>query len=75
MLDQQTGVWLSHSTPRFPTYRRKDFWPESGHANAQTFLCVTYTYATFKEIGRLMPFVNLLKRGDKLNSEQTKKTL
>uniref|UniRef100_A0A4W6E3D8 Deoxyribonuclease-2-alpha n=1 Tax=Lates calcarifer TaxID=8187 RepID=A0A4W6E3D8_LATCA len=39
MLDRRTGVWLSHSTPRFPTYHSKVFWPESGHANAQTFMC------------------------------------
>ena len=64
MLDEQTGVWLSHSTPRFPTYRRKDFWPPSGNANAQTFICVTYSYASFKQIGRLILFDNFPKRGD-----------
>ncbi|KAG8003722.1 Plancitoxin-1, partial [Nibea albiflora] len=50
MLDEQTGVWLSHSTPKFPTYRNKDFWPTSGNPNAQTFMCVTYPYSEFKRI-------------------------
>lgn len=57
MLDRQTGVWLSHSTPKFPTYRKKDFWPKSGDANAQTFMCVTYSYDKFRDIGRLIPVI------------------
>lgn len=59
MLDKKSGVWLSHSTPKFPTYRSKDFWPDSGTANAQTFMCVTYSYNHFKEIGKLMPVIFL----------------
>ncbi|XP_034438336.1 deoxyribonuclease-2-alpha-like isoform X1 [Hippoglossus hippoglossus] len=58
MLDRQTGVWLSHSTPQFPTYRSKDFWPQSGNANAQTFICVTYSYATFKQIGLQLKYIH-----------------
>lgn len=54
MLDRKTGVWLSHSTPKFPTYHNKDFWPSNGNENAQTFICVTYAYDQFKEIGRLI---------------------
>ncbi|XP_060934609.1 deoxyribonuclease-2-alpha-like [Limanda limanda] len=58
MLDRRTGVWLSHSTPKFPTYRSKDFWPKSGNANAQTFICVTYPYATFKQIGLQLKYIH-----------------
>ncbi|XP_023266820.1 deoxyribonuclease-2-alpha-like isoform X1 [Seriola lalandi dorsalis] len=58
MLDRQTGVWLSHSTPKFPTYRSKDFWPKSGNANAQTFMCMTYSYDDFKEIGLQLMYIH-----------------
>ncbi|XP_070688733.1 deoxyribonuclease-2-alpha isoform X3 [Pempheris klunzingeri] len=58
MLDRQTGVWLSHSTPRFPLYRTKNFWPTNGNANAQTFMCVTYSYDEFKEIGLQLKYIN-----------------
>ncbi|KAM9358363.1 deoxyribonuclease-2-alpha-like [Symphorus nematophorus] len=59
MLDRQTGVWLSHSTPRFPTYRSKDFWPNSGTYFAQTFMCVTYPYSQFKEIGLQLKYIHV----------------
>ncbi|KAK9519379.1 hypothetical protein VZT92_022114 [Zoarces viviparus] len=58
MLDKQTGIWLSHSTPKFPKYRSKDFWPASGSVNAQTFMCVTYSYEEFKEIGLQLKYIH-----------------
>ncbi|XP_059196367.1 plancitoxin-1-like [Centropristis striata] len=58
MLDRKTGVWLSHSTPKFPTYRSRDFWPDNGNANAQTFMCVTYFYDQFKEIGEQLKYIH-----------------
>nr|XP_046247947.1 deoxyribonuclease-2-alpha-like isoform X2 [Scatophagus argus] len=58
MLDRQTGVWLSHSTPKFPTYRSKNFWPDSGTLNAQTFMCVTYPYEQFKEVGLQLKYIH-----------------
>ncbi|XP_041792092.1 deoxyribonuclease-2-alpha-like [Chelmon rostratus] len=58
MLDKQTGVWLSHSTPKFPTYRSKDFWPTSGSSNAQTFMCVTYSYEEFRKIGLQLKYIH-----------------
>ncbi|XP_040896016.1 deoxyribonuclease-2-alpha-like [Toxotes jaculatrix] len=58
MLDRRTGVWLSHSTPRFPAYHSKDFWPTNGNANAQTFMCVTYSYNEFREIGLQLKFIH-----------------
>ncbi|XP_038571699.1 deoxyribonuclease-2-alpha-like isoform X1 [Micropterus salmoides] len=59
MLDRQTGVWLSHSTPKFPTYRSKDIWPKSGSINAQTFMCVTFSYDKFKEIGLQLMYIHV----------------
>lgn len=64
MLDRQTGVWLSHSTPKFPKDHRT-LWPDSANNNAQTFMCVTYSYDTFNEIGKslpgILPFVDWSK--------------
>ncbi|XP_051803468.1 deoxyribonuclease-2-alpha-like [Acanthochromis polyacanthus] len=59
MLDRQTGVWLSHSTPRFPTYCNRNFWPNNGNVNAQTFLCVTFPYATFRDIGVQLKYIHI----------------
>ncbi|XP_074525109.1 deoxyribonuclease-2-alpha-like [Halichoeres trimaculatus] len=58
MLDRKTGVWLSHSTPRFPTYRSQTFWPSSGNENAQTFICVTYAYDNFKSLGFQLEYIH-----------------
>ncbi|XP_051231937.1 deoxyribonuclease-2-alpha isoform X1 [Dicentrarchus labrax] len=58
MLDKKSGVWLSHSTPKFPQYRTQDFWPSSGSVNAQTFMCVTYSFDKFNEIGLQLEYIH-----------------
>ncbi|XP_024861115.1 deoxyribonuclease-2-alpha isoform X2 [Kryptolebias marmoratus] len=58
MLDRQSGLWLSHSTPKFPAYHKKDFWPKNGNANAQTFICVNFPYRQFKAIGVQLKYIH-----------------
>ncbi|XP_047442301.1 deoxyribonuclease-2-beta-like [Mugil cephalus] len=58
MLDKQTGVWLSHSTPKFPTYQQKNFWPNNGNDNAQIFMCVSYAYDQFREIALQLKYIH-----------------
>uniref|UniRef100_UPI00398F87DA deoxyribonuclease-2-alpha-like isoform X1 n=2 Tax=Pristiophorus japonicus TaxID=55135 RepID=UPI00398F87DA len=52
LLDKTQGFWLVHSTPHFPPKTNQHYlWPHNGLRNGQSFLCVTYPYVQFKEIG------------------------
>ncbi|XP_068130333.1 deoxyribonuclease-2-alpha isoform X2 [Hyperolius riggenbachi] len=52
LLDKETGFWLVHSTPHFPppTDLKYD-WPSNAFHNGQSFICVTYPYLQFKDVG------------------------
>ncbi|XP_029442437.1 deoxyribonuclease-2-alpha-like [Rhinatrema bivittatum] len=53
LLDKAQGFWLVHSAPHFPPPAKEGFsWPGSGRHNGQSFLCVTYAYRQFKDIGK-----------------------
>uniref|UniRef100_A0A8C5Q767 Deoxyribonuclease-2-alpha n=1 Tax=Leptobrachium leishanense TaxID=445787 RepID=A0A8C5Q767_9ANUR len=52
LLDKTQGFWLVHSTPHFPPPADQKYgWPTSGLHNGQSFLCVTYPYNQFKDVG------------------------
>ncbi|XP_030401840.1 deoxyribonuclease-2-alpha isoform X3 [Gopherus evgoodei] len=57
LLDSAQGFWLLHSTPHYPPPTSETYaWPHSGLHNGQSFLCVTFPYAQFKEIGTQLRF-------------------
>ncbi|XP_059848328.1 deoxyribonuclease-2-alpha [Hypanus sabinus] len=59
LLDQKQGFWLVHSTPHFPPKSTESYeWPHSGWKNGQSFLCVTYPYSQFQEIGTQLLYNN-----------------
>ncbi|XP_028856768.1 deoxyribonuclease-2-alpha-like [Denticeps clupeoides] len=59
MMDQETGIWLSHSTPHFPGFDITGFWPNSGYANGQTFICGTYKYSAFRNIAVQLQYIHV----------------
>ncbi|XP_043940585.1 deoxyribonuclease-2-alpha [Protopterus annectens] len=57
LLDQEQGIWLVHSTPKFPPKLQEGYyWPHNGLRNGQSFLCVTYSYSSFKAIGNQLMY-------------------
>ncbi|XP_069783511.1 deoxyribonuclease-2-alpha isoform X2 [Narcine bancroftii] len=59
LLDRKQGFWLVHSTPHFPPKTGESYWwPHSGLKNGQSFLCVTYPYSQFNDIGTQLLYNN-----------------
>lgn len=47
-----TALWLSHSTPQFPFRRDQNrFWPDSGAAQGQTFICLSLSFTALRTVG------------------------
>lgn len=53
LLDKNQGFWLVHSTPKFPPVRQAGqyYYPSSGTANGQNFICITFPLNRFQTIG------------------------
>ncbi len=55
--DASSGFWLVHSTPKFPKNSALGYnWPESARKNGQSFLCVTFDYDQFENIGQQLMY-------------------
>ncbi|XP_043934968.1 deoxyribonuclease-2-alpha-like [Protopterus annectens] len=57
LLDTKTGIWLIHSTPKFPAQKNYT-WPSNAVRNGQSFICVTYPYDQFKDIGEQLRYIH-----------------
>ncbi|XP_004616854.1 deoxyribonuclease-2-alpha-like isoform X2 [Sorex araneus] len=75
LLDQQGGLWLIHSVPRFPppassgTYR----WPPNAQTYGQMLLCVSFPLGQFVAIGRQLTYTYPLVYDKQLEGPFTEK--
>ncbi|XP_071820989.1 plancitoxin-1-like [Apostichopus japonicus] len=53
--DNQTGFWLIHSVPMFPSNKSYS-WPENAVVYGQSMICVTFKSSEMAEIGEQMRF-------------------
>lgn len=59
LFDRSQGFWLSHTIPHFPSFPEKGYiYPQSGKANGQTALCVSYKYEQFLLIVKQLIYMN-----------------
>ena len=55
VFDNETGFWLIHSVPKFP-HPDSYIYPESGHNNGQSFLCITLSTKSLALLGNFKNF-------------------
>ncbi|XP_072295382.1 deoxyribonuclease-2-beta [Eucyclogobius newberryi] len=59
LFDRSQGFWLSHTIPHFPSFPEQGYiYPNSGKANGQTALCVTYKYKQFFDIVKQLHYIH-----------------
>lgn len=51
MFNQQSGFWLIHSAPHFPSATTYG-WPDTAKTYGQSALCVSFNYDQLPEIGK-----------------------
>ncbi|XP_037808431.1 plancitoxin-1 [Lucilia sericata] len=53
--DGNTGIWLIHSVPKFPSLPKYEY-PSTGAHYGQSFLCVTFNASEMEKIGEQLLF-------------------
>ncbi|XP_001507235.1 deoxyribonuclease-2-alpha [Ornithorhynchus anatinus] len=57
LLDKDGGFWMIHSTPHFPPPASTTYsWPDTARPKGQSFLCVSFSYSQFQEIGKQLAY-------------------
>nr|XP_051692955.1 deoxyribonuclease-2-alpha-like [Oryctolagus cuniculus] len=58
LLDQEGGLWLVHSVPRFPPPPSAGVysWPHNAQTYGQMLLCVSFPLSQFQSIGRQLAY-------------------
>ncbi|XP_037361827.1 deoxyribonuclease-2-alpha [Talpa occidentalis] len=75
LLDQEEGLWLVHSVPRFPPPASSAAysWPRNAQTYGQTLLCVSFPSAQFLKIGRQLTYTYPLVYEHKLEGAFSEK--
>uniref|UniRef100_A0A224XVG7 Putative deoxyribonuclease ii n=1 Tax=Panstrongylus lignarius TaxID=156445 RepID=A0A224XVG7_9HEMI len=71
--DENNGFWLIHSVPHFPSLNHEYSYPQSGHKNGQSMLCISFLKDQIDTLGQILmyykPLILEKKISAKLSSE------